>query len=780
MNSNKIIPLLFFYCWNLTLLLGQADSLAIQLDELTWKDIQQDNNIEINNQVSSASRSLKSIRELPFSIYVISGAEIRKNGYITLPDALKMLPGIRVSQPGSAIDGELFMMRGLIGNTYVKILINGIPIKPYMVNGMPIGAQLPIQQAERIEVTYGPAAALYGSDATSGIVNIVMRESDRPIFTEASVHVGTNAYSSLNLVLGGKIGKGKNVLKFSIFGLNTRSSDQNIVYDEDLIFNPAQYNADSQLLNSLENSGNYSGTAEEPNIQDLPHQSYSFGFDASYKVFNVSFKTMHRQDHSALGLNPLTISYANPLTFRGEDITEFNIRAKQNYKNWGFQSIIGTLSYEMDNRSSAIYLKPALAFALDSLAKRAPNPEMLLQQINDTYFDRTRFSYSNSLELYAEQTFNFTVFKQGELTTGLRIQVGNGEPFIDFQPNPVNSSEVLTGNLEKIFTDASYTELSSFGQLFLPFKKWNILLSAQYLLRKNADYVKEIRAFNPRIAFLYKARKNLFLRASYSTAFKTPSPYLSATTYTVRERNLGRLVTGLSPLDAEETFSYEAGIRWLITPKAELDLSAYFNKTKDFVAYDILPFILPDNELSLTLGYFNSENTIAQIGGVQSRLILRDLVPKIHLNMELSLAFSKGKEDFLSSVSGVFGDRIKGINSIRAYPAFIGQARMNFSLTDKIQFTLDHLLLSKSTTRNTALIEIQGGGDEDLIKNDGFYTLDLMANYQVTPNFKLYIKGYNILGKEYAGIDAYSDPNVLLYNPQNLFTYRVGVNYSLN
>ena len=73
----------------------------------------------------------------------------RINGYLTLTDVLKRLPGIRVSQPGSALEGETFLMRGLLGNAYAKILINDLPIKPFLVSGMPIGAQLPIREAYR-------------------------------------------------------------------------------------------------------------------------------------------------------------------------------------------------------------------------------------------------------------------------------------------------------------------------------------------------------------------------------------------------------------------------------------------------------------------------------------------------------------------------------------------------------------------------------------------------------------------------------------------------------
>jgi len=147
-QSFLLILLTFFLGW--TYLTAQEDSLQISFSSLTWEDIQSNPQLQINNKVSGASRSLKNIQDLPFSIYVIEGEEIRRHGHITLADALKMLPGIRVSQPGSALEGETFMMRGLLGNAYAKILVNGIPIKPYVVSGMPIGAQLPIQQEQML------------------------------------------------------------------------------------------------------------------------------------------------------------------------------------------------------------------------------------------------------------------------------------------------------------------------------------------------------------------------------------------------------------------------------------------------------------------------------------------------------------------------------------------------------------------------------------------------------------------------------------------------------
>ncbi|CAG0906722.1 unnamed protein product, partial [Cyprideis torosa] len=128
--------------------------------------------------------------------------EIREQGYYTLVDAIKHLSGIRVSQPGSGMDGETFLQRGLYGNTYTKILINGTPIRPSAVGAMPIGSQLPIRQAERIEVIYGPAATLYGPDAAAGVINIILKDSEYPTFAQADVEVGDDKLTRVSALFG--------------------------------------------------------------------------------------------------------------------------------------------------------------------------------------------------------------------------------------------------------------------------------------------------------------------------------------------------------------------------------------------------------------------------------------------------------------------------------------------------------------------------------------------------------------------------------------------------
>jgi len=186
MKSRITTTVLLCFCFA-SLFAQQPDEAGlIRIEKLDADDLFfKEDTIEMN--VVSASRSSKRIDELPITIYIVTRDEIIRNHYYSLIDVIKNLPGVRVSQPGTGELGESFNLRGLIGNLYTLILINGLPVKPTSAIGMPILNQLPIRQAEKIEIIYGPAAAVYGADAVSGVINIITREADKGMSTGTQI-----------------------------------------------------------------------------------------------------------------------------------------------------------------------------------------------------------------------------------------------------------------------------------------------------------------------------------------------------------------------------------------------------------------------------------------------------------------------------------------------------------------------------------------------------------------------------------------------------------------
>ncbi len=133
---------------------NSSTPLHLKKEKLTEADLTKTTFAE-ETRLVSVSRSEKELKDIPSTVYVVTREEIFENGYVTLVDVMKTVPWIKVSQPGSGTLGETFFMRGQIGNEYTKILINNVPIQPAVKGGIAIGSQLPIAQAERIEIVYG-------------------------------------------------------------------------------------------------------------------------------------------------------------------------------------------------------------------------------------------------------------------------------------------------------------------------------------------------------------------------------------------------------------------------------------------------------------------------------------------------------------------------------------------------------------------------------------------------------------------------------------------------
>ncbi|WP_090845006.1 TonB-dependent receptor [Paracoccus alkenifer] len=105
---------------------------------------------------------------------VLTAEEMEQRGVTSVQDALRGLPGVSVSSSGAS--NTAVRIRG--GESrHTLILIDGVNAgagdQPYDLSG------LDLADIERIEVLRGPQSVYYGSDAASGVVNIITRKADR-------------------------------------------------------------------------------------------------------------------------------------------------------------------------------------------------------------------------------------------------------------------------------------------------------------------------------------------------------------------------------------------------------------------------------------------------------------------------------------------------------------------------------------------------------------------------------------------------------------------------
>ena len=124
--------------------------------------------------VVTATRTPIGAARVPAAVSVLSGDSLRLRGIASVADALRLVPGVAVVQGGSyGAPASLFVRGG--ENDYTKVLVDGVPVND--PGGAIDVADLSIDDVERIEVVRGPSSVVWGSDAVTGVINIITRRN---------------------------------------------------------------------------------------------------------------------------------------------------------------------------------------------------------------------------------------------------------------------------------------------------------------------------------------------------------------------------------------------------------------------------------------------------------------------------------------------------------------------------------------------------------------------------------------------------------------------------
>lgn len=152
-----------------------ADQEAKQAADL---DLEQLANVDV--KVTSASKKSESLFQAPAAIHVLTGEDIRRGGFATLPEALRMVPGLYVAQSNS--HAWQISARGFSGvsNNKMLVLIDGRSVYTPAFGGVYWDMQdVPLENVERIEVIGGPGGALWGANAVNGVINVVTKHTNQ-------------------------------------------------------------------------------------------------------------------------------------------------------------------------------------------------------------------------------------------------------------------------------------------------------------------------------------------------------------------------------------------------------------------------------------------------------------------------------------------------------------------------------------------------------------------------------------------------------------------------
>jgi iron complex outermembrane recepter protein len=161
----------------------------------------------MNIQVTSVSKKEQKLWSAAAAIFVITQEDIRRSGATSIPDLLRMVPGVDVAQIDSNTDA--ISIRGFNDRLADKVLvlIDGRTVYTPTTSGVYWDQQdVPLEDIDRIEVIRGPGATIWGANAVNGVINIITKSSRDTQGLTVSVGGGSQDTARGLVQYGGKIG----------------------------------------------------------------------------------------------------------------------------------------------------------------------------------------------------------------------------------------------------------------------------------------------------------------------------------------------------------------------------------------------------------------------------------------------------------------------------------------------------------------------------------------------------------------------------------------------
>ncbi len=150
-----------------------------QLYDMSLEDL-------LNLKITTASKQEETVREAPGIVSIVTAKEIESYGATNLAEVLDRVAGIYMT--GSyTLTNNLPVIRGestAHWATKVLILIDGRPYRDSYLGGtlMAVMNAYPLEAVERLEIIRGPGSVLYGTNAFTGVINIILKHADKNDF----------------------------------------------------------------------------------------------------------------------------------------------------------------------------------------------------------------------------------------------------------------------------------------------------------------------------------------------------------------------------------------------------------------------------------------------------------------------------------------------------------------------------------------------------------------------------------------------------------------------
>jgi iron complex outermembrane recepter protein len=131
-----------------------------------------------NVEVTTTSKEPEEIWKTPAAVFVITQDDIRRSGATSIPELLRLAPGVEVAQVDSDHWSVGFRGFGAVLASKLLVLIDGRSVYTPLFAGVYWQAQaVPLEDIERIEVIRGPGGTIWGANAVDGVIDIITKNA---------------------------------------------------------------------------------------------------------------------------------------------------------------------------------------------------------------------------------------------------------------------------------------------------------------------------------------------------------------------------------------------------------------------------------------------------------------------------------------------------------------------------------------------------------------------------------------------------------------------------
>jgi outer membrane receptor for ferrienterochelin and colicin len=720
----------------------QADSSRISYLEMSLEEL-------MDLKVVSASKMEEKSSEAPATIHLITDEQIRTRGYMNLEEVLEDIPEIEIQKKASVEYSNYFTIRGIDGSEKFIILMDGMRINSPTGTPLAIVYNYPIFNARQIEIILGPASALYGVDAFTGVINIITKKGYEVRGIEVSSSYGN--FNTTNNFFHAGIGN-KDV-SFNLNG-NLYHSDEPYfpdIYPDEYAWYNERYKTNGEMLVSPWDN---TVTTLPVKSYETPTTSYAIHVKLNIKDFEVGYFRNYESHSSSFSSKP-----------------EFTIYSKEESFKFLVESFYSSYRYISPNgrwRSWTI-----LTHSRDEV-----DPESLYTNNYTAYEKGYKYAFNRSLKL--EQQVRYLFSDVGSLILGISYEditalPKTGDmPFAfdknlsaDFQNIYYLGTNITDkdGNDLTIPQDFYYLQYQNLGT----FIQWRTNLAKKLSLTLGGRFDYNTRynsTLNPRAGLVYSPTEKLKFKFLYGKAYLAPSPYRSYQHYGsfLPATDSTGAITGLrsdfwrlpgDELRSQKISTYEASFSYIFKSNLIFSMNGFFNDVDDILSsqgytgqtFKGIPVAIIERPVN--------RGSAISYGGT-ARLDFRKNWTLFSLNAFLAYSFVDGEIDdkqipFTArhTIKGVVDFNFRRINASARY-------------------------LHRSESYHRSLRDASG----NLLSSEPYGIINMFAGYLLVDRNKFEIKIFlrikNLLNSKYYNVPI-GGAESLVMAPQDPFRFLIGL-----